>query len=166
MWDAIDYFANVGSNIMAGVGEDLTELFFVAFSVASLAWFVVYVVFGCWLRWYVARRYSGAVQRMAPLAVSHAVFSILFINPYMLMFSIMMASEAKSVLVEVILNIVYLGLIPIMLDTLLTRWLPRGRLFHWLRWDAPVAPDLVALIIALLLSTVAFYLAGFTYMQW
>lgn len=82
------------------------------------------------------------------------------------MFSMMTASEAESTWVEAILNIVYLGLIPIMLNTLLTRWLPRWSLFRWLRWDAPVMPDLAALVVALLLSTVAFYLAGFTYMHW
>jgi outer membrane protein assembly factor BamB len=125
----------------------------------SCGWFVVYALLGPWLKIRLIRWGShGSLARntrIGPVYISHALFSLALMNPYVLLTPVFkLDTVVDSPVWRMVLRACYVLLLPIAWDYLLLRLVPLWSKLRWLRCQAPlkrVVP--VSMLISIIGST-------------
>lgn len=137
----------------------------VIFSVLfSIAWFVIYSTVGSWLKVQLTHLRLdpsvGIPKRYGPVIVSHMICSVLFVNPFVILYLFWSSSSILDIpLLRLIIAIVYFWVVPVGTDLLIMRLLPRWSRLKWLKYR----PPLKRLVMAnLAVSVLAFAVASAT----
>lgn len=128
----------------------------------SIGWFVIYTTVGSWLKVRLVRirldPSADIPKRYGPVIVSHILSSLLFVNP-LILFLIICFLNFKADISGIfcfIVAILYLWLLPLGTDCLVTRLLPKWSRLKWFEYR----PSLKRLTLAnLVVSTLAFAVA-------
>lgn len=129
-----------------------------AYTWFSGGWFLVYVILGPWPKARLARGRTDdslpLARRRWPVFVSHLLFSACFVNPYTLLYAAFkLDGFFDSWVGTVALVAAYFWVLPMLLEGLFLRLIPRLRWLGWFRWNPPLKR---AILISLLISTLAF----------
>jgi hypothetical protein len=123
----------------------------------SIIWFIVYVPLGSLVKFGLIRFMNKDLEprskRFWPVFLAHFIFSILFVNPYTLFSRIVdnLANEMPILLFWLI----YLIILPVLLDILFLRIIPRIKLFRWLLWTPPLKQVIIINVVICLVSCIA-----------
>jgi hypothetical protein len=123
----------------------------------SIIWFIVYVPLGSLVKFGLIRFMNKDLEprskRFWPVFLAHFIFSILFVNPYTLFSRIVdnLANEMPILLFWLI----YLIILPVLLDMLFLRIIPRIKLFRWLLWTPPLKQVIIINVVICLVSCIA-----------
>jgi len=140
------------------VAFDIAE-FVITLTWFSCGWFLVYVILGPWAKVKLVHLRIGrdlpSNKRVKPVFISHLLFSLVLVNPYilfMLIFKII-DEEFISRSWAIVLLIFYLGVLPIACECLLLRFISRWKRLRWLQWRPPLKR---VVLVSLLLSMFSF----------
>ena len=146
--------------ILYGAIIRATAIFSVSFSVA---WFVIYTTVGSWLKVRLIHlRLTPSIdvpKRYGPTIVSHILFSVLFVNPFILLY--ILCGLGTKVIISgtewLVIAILYFWFLPLGTECLLLRVLPRWSRLKWLRYQPPLKRLILAnLAVSFLVFGVAF----------
>lgn len=124
----------------------------------SITWFIVYVLLGSLVKVglirFINKDLEPRSRRFWPVLLAHFIFSILFVNPYTLFSSIVdkLANEITPIL---LFWLIYLIILPVLLDILFLRIIPRIKLFRWLLWTPPLKQVIIINVVICLVSYIA-----------
>ncbi len=141
---------------IAGVG--IFEAFVVMLMWFSCGWFLSYVILGSWIKVKLVHLRIGrdlqTNKRVVPVFISHLLFSLVLVNPFtLLVLSFKVDDIFNSRIWGVVLLVLYLGLLPIIWECLLLRFVSRWKGLKWLQWKPPLKR---VVLVSLLLSMLSF----------
>jgi hypothetical protein len=124
----------------------------------SCGWFFVYVILGPWFKVKLVNLKMGgdlrADKRLLPVFIAHLLFSLALVNPFALLVLTSKGEDISSSRIwGVVLLILYLGLLPIIWECLLLRFVSRLKGLRWLRWKPPL---IRVVLVSLFLSIISF----------
>jgi outer membrane protein assembly factor BamB len=124
----------------------------------SCAWFLVYAIFGPWLKVKLIHLGHGknlpSARRFGPVYISHILFSVLLVNPFiMLILALKFSDIVDSEILFTFLKVVYFWMLSLLLECLLLRVVGRWRILRWFQWRPPLRR---VIPVSLALSTLAF----------
>lgn len=140
------------------VGAMMAEAFVVMLTWFSCGWFLSYVILGPWLKVRLVHLRMGrdlqSNKRIVPVFISHLLFSLVLVNPFtLLVLSFKVDVIFNSRIWGVVLLVLYLGLLPIIWECLLLRFISRWKGLKWLQWKPPLKR---VVLVSLLLSMLSF----------
>jgi len=122
-----------------------------AFSVFfSIGWSLVYTTLGSWFKvWLIHLKLVPSAdmqKRYGPVIVSHIVYSVLFVNPWLLFGIIIYLGFNVDIgaIGWLIIAILYFWFLPLGTECLLLRVLPRWSRLKWLRYQPPLKRQILA----------------------
>jgi hypothetical protein len=129
----------------------------------SYIWFIVYVLSGSLVKVGLIRFMNKDLEprsrRFWPVFLAHFIFSILFVNPYTLfgiVGNLMSISSARlATIINLLFPLIYFIVLPVMLDILFLRIIPRIKLFRWLLWTPPLKQVIIINVVICLVSFIA-----------
>ena len=124
----------------------------------SCGWFFVYVILGPWIKVKLVNlRIGGDLRknkRLVPVFISHLLFSLVLVNPFTLLIVGLTGGYIFNYRIwGVVLIVLYLGLLPILWECLLLRFISRWKGLKWLWWKPPLKR---VVLVSLLLSMLSF----------
>ncbi len=125
----------------------------------SYTWFIVYVLLGSLVKVGLIRFMNKDLEprsrRFWPVFLAHFIFSILFVNPYTLLWIVFNLTEEMPILLLWITWLIYLIILPVLLDILFLRIIPKIKLFRWLLWTPPLKQVIIINVVICLVSFIA-----------
>jgi hypothetical protein len=129
----------------------------------SYIWFIVYVPLGSLVKVGLIRFMNKDLEpcsrRFWPVLLAHFIFSILFVNPYtlfMIVGNLMDISSARlKTIITLLFPLIYWIILPVLLDILFLRILPKTKLFRWLLWTPPLKQVIIINVVICLVSFIA-----------
>ena len=108
-----------------------------------IGWFVIYTTVGSWLKVRLIHlRLTPSVdvpKRYGPVIVSHIVYSILFVNPWLILCLLWcLTAEVNIVFLLLMIAILYFWFLSLGTECLLLRVLPKWPRLKWLRYQPPL----------------------------
>jgi len=107
----------------------------------SCGWFLFYVILGPWfqvrLSCFKAQNIFSHEKRIGPVFLSHLIFSVLFVNPYVLVWLAWKLNDifyGDSIFLGILASIVYFSVLPIAFDLLILQLISRWSKLRWFRW--------------------------------
>ncbi len=146
---------------MPPLGIDI-GLLFNMFLWFSCGWFLVYVILGSWFKVRLVNLRMGTDlqknKRLVPVFISHLLFSLVLVNPFVLLVVTLIGENISgSRIWGVVLFVIYLGLLPIILECLLLRFVSRWKRLKWLQWK----PSLKRVVLVSLVLSMVSFSAGY-----
>ena len=140
---------------MPFIGIDALFNIFIWF---SFGWFFVYVILGSWFKVKLVNlRMRGDLRtnkRLVPVFISHLLFSLLLVNPFTILVVISIGENiSDSTIWGIVLLILYLGLLPIIWECFLLRYVSRLKGLRWLQWKPPL---IRVVLVSLFLSIISY----------
>lgn len=132
-----------GYYAMMMIAEAIARLFQIAIWF-SCGWFLFYVITGPWfqvrLSCLKAQGISPHEKRKWPIFVSHLIFSILFVNPFVLVWLAWNLGNDffNSILLCILAITIYFIILPISVDLFMLRLMSRWNKLRWFRWTIPL----------------------------
>ena len=122
----------------------------------SIIWFIVYVLLGSLAKVGLIRFMNKDLEprsrRFWPVFLAHFIFSILFVNPITLL---KIDNLAEKIMSFWMFLLIYLIILPVLLDILFLRIIPRMKLFRWLLWTPPLKQVIIINVVICLVSYIA-----------
>ena len=129
----------------------------------SIQWFIVYVLLGslakvCLIR-FINKDLEPRSRRFWPVFLSQFLFfPILFVNFFTLMILENILGDLLIWPFLLIYFIVFFIVLPVMLDILFLRIIPRMKLFSWLLWTPPLKQVIIINVVICLVSYITIVL--------
>jgi hypothetical protein len=126
----------------------------------SITWFIAYALLGSFVKVglirFINKDLEPRSRRFSPVFLSHCLFSIIFANPYMLFLLDHHSSDFYFIGRNFgLFLLIYFTVLPVMLDILFLRIVPRTKLFRWLLWTPPLKQVIIISVVICLVSSVA-----------
>jgi hypothetical protein len=130
-----------------------------ALKILSVVWFIVYVLLGSLVKVVLIRFLNKGLEprskRFWPVFLSHFLFSIIFVNLYTLYILERLLSNGMSFFPLLPFALIYFIVLPVMLDILFLRIIPRIKLLRWLLWIPPLKQVIIVNVVICLVSFIA-----------
>jgi outer membrane protein assembly factor BamB len=132
----------------------------------SCGWFLFYVILGPWfqvrLSCFKVQNITSHEKRIWPIFLSHLIFSVLLVNPFVLVWLAWKLGDLfNSKVVFILASIMYFLLLPVAFDLLILRLISRWNKLRWFRCMIPLKR---VIPVCLLLCLIAFG-AGYVSIQ-
>lgn len=108
----------------------------------SIGWSIFYTTLGSWLKIrliHLKLLSTELPRRYGPVIVSHIIFSLIFVNPWLIFYIIGDSDNLPGPdYLWLIPTILYLWLPSVAIDCLLLRLLPKWQRLKWLKYNPPL----------------------------
>ena len=130
-----------------------------AITILIYTWFIVYVLLGSLVKVGLIRFMNKDLEprsrRFWPVFLSHILYSIIFVNFYTLWILDHLTNYRIDKIPTWLILLIYLIILPVMLDILFLRIIPRMKLFKWLLWTPPLKQVIIINVVICLVSCIA-----------